>query len=197
MDSRRKLPSGFALWVALSFCSGFALAVWAGEAMLFRNDGDVRINAPDFHFLEGKSLERAKDGQSVLYVFQVQLAAGSRQAPASMRIGYKFWLSYDLWEERFVVTDRRERATFRSTSEAEAWCLARSPINVTQSLRSQPLWLKLEVWADENSVKETAFADSGIDLRTLIDYFSRNPKRSAHWALERGPFQWGDLKQGS
>lgn len=189
------LPRRFWFWLTLSFFSGFALAVGAAEAMLRKYDGDIRITAPEFHFLEGKPLERAKDGQSVLYMVQISLGRAPRQVAA--KATHSFWLSYDLWEEKFVVTNRRERALFRSAAEAEAWCLARSPVAVDPALRNNPLWLKLEVWADETTAKEPMLDGAGVDLAKLIEIFSRNPKQHKHWFLERGPFQWGDLTQGT
>lgn len=188
------LPRRFWLWLTVSFVSGFAAALYAAEA-IHRQDGDIRISAPEFHFLEGKPLERAKDGQSIHYVVQLSLARGPRQA--ATRAAHSFWLSYDLWEEKFVITNRKERASFRSASEAEAWCLARSRIPVDPSLRNNPLWLKLEVWVNDAAAKEPMFDGAGVDLAKLVEIFSRNPKQHRHWTLESGPFRWAELTQGT
>ena len=72
-----------------------------------RLTGDnLRIKAPDLHFIRGKSLRSLRDGASVAFEIQVSILADGRTTVLKREID-RFVVSYDLWEERFSVTQMR------------------------------------------------------------------------------------------
>ena len=55
-------------WLMASFGAPLTLGL-AAQSLGVRLDGDdLRIAAPQFHFLTGKSLEKLKDGASVAFL---------------------------------------------------------------------------------------------------------------------------------
>jgi hypothetical protein len=106
-----------------------------------------------------------------------------------------FVLSYDLWEERFAVTQvgtPARSAAYLTTAAAEAWCLERLtvPVSALGSLgRDAPFWIRLEYHildGDAASVDNGA----GYTLQGLIDALSRR-RKAQEWthAIEAGPFR--------
>jgi hypothetical protein len=155
--------------------------------------GAVHVKAPGFHFIEGESLARLKDGQSVRVDLELTVLAKPGAAPAAQR-RQTFVLSYDLWEERFAVTlaDVPSRSISHLTpGAAEAWCIEQLeiPVSALGALaRNLPFWIRLEsrVSADVSNGRD----DGGYTLRSLIDALSRRPKTgAASHAIEAGPFR--------
>src|ERR1039458_3590369 len=67
-------------------------------------DGDnLHVSAPSLHFLTGKPLERLKDAATVVFLSQLTLFGENRDV-AIRRVPERFVVSYDLWEEKFSVT---------------------------------------------------------------------------------------------
>src|ERR1035438_6117533 len=76
----------------------------AAESMKVSFDGDnLHVNTPSLHFLNGKPMERLKDGDVVAYVTQLDLLDESRTL-LLRQIKGRFVISYALWEEKFSVT---------------------------------------------------------------------------------------------
>ena len=68
-------------------------------------DGDfLQYRAPHLNFLTGKALERLKDGVSVAFIGQLSITSGPNSVVAEARSVARFALSYDIWEERFSVS---------------------------------------------------------------------------------------------
>ena len=192
-------PRGFALGAILIFCCGFALALVAQELLLHRTENEIRIAAPRTHFLTGAALQRIKDGNTVHFDFQVTLASGERQNVVQ-RIAERFTVSYDLWEERFSITKVRARksAAHLSASEAELWCWSNLSVPAPASIRDKPLFVRLDIRAEDPMNKSPLFSDPGMNLAALIEIFSRPAGRNqASWTLETGPVTWGEIKQGT
>jgi hypothetical protein len=193
-------PRRFLLWAIFSFCCGFALAVVAQELYLTRKDDNIRISAPRTRFLAGKALDRIRDGNTVHFDFQVSLSSGQQQNVVQ-RLVERFSVSYDLWEERFSVTrlrTPRKLVAHLSSQEAEAWCLNNLALLAPPEIRDKPLWVRLEIRAEDPMQRGPLFTDPGVNLSSLIEVFSRPAsKTQASWTLESGPVIWNEIRQGS
>jgi hypothetical protein len=76
----------------------------AADSINVTYDGDnLHVSAPALHFLAGKPLDRLKDASTVVFLSQLTLFAGNRDAPFR-KVPDRFVVSYDLWEEKFSVT---------------------------------------------------------------------------------------------
>jgi hypothetical protein len=79
-------------WLMASFGAPVMLGLVA-QSLGVRLDGDdIRIVAPQFHFLTGKSLEKLKDGASVAFLAQLSLSP-EVNAPAIKRAVDRFIVS--------------------------------------------------------------------------------------------------------
>src|SRR6476646_12061048 len=87
-------------------------------------DGDnLRVSAPDLHFLTGKALERLKDAATVTFLSQLTLFSDAH-GTVFKRAAERLVVSYDLWEEKFSVTipgGSRRRHEKASAAEAASW----------------------------------------------------------------------------
>ena len=157
--------------------------------------GEIRVSAPSLHFLTGKSLLRLHDGAAVPFDFQLIIAAGSKDNVVARSLE-RFTVSYDVWEEKFSVVrvgDFRQSGMRLSSSSAESWCLDNIFIRAANLPAGQQLWARLEIRSAES--KEPLAANSGINLATLIEIFSRPSRpQQDRWSLESAPFQLADLK---
>src|SRR5437879_6581218 len=73
----------------------------ADESLTVSFDGDnLRVAAPDLHFLTGKPLERLKDAATVTFLSQLTLF-GDAHGTVFKRSVERLVVSYDLWEEKF------------------------------------------------------------------------------------------------
>jgi hypothetical protein len=177
-----------------------ALLVWpavrlSAQSLTVDTVGEaLRIRAPGFSFMQGDPLTRLRDGRTV----RVELAAlvlpgpGKPPGAAARRV---FALSYDLWEERFAVTQvgaPSRSAAYLTSAAAEAWCLEQLtvPVSALGRLgRDLPFWIRLD---SRVLTADTAPAPDGGDfsLRGLIDALSRRRKNDAlTHSIEAGPFR--------
>jgi hypothetical protein len=162
--------------------------------------GEIRVTAPSLHFLTGRSLSRLHDGAAVPFDFQLTIFTGSRTAGSPnvvvARALERFMVSYDVWEEKFSVVrvrDFRRSGVRLSASSAESWCLENLFIPAASLPAGQQLGARLEIRTAES--KEPFPADSGINLATLIEIFSRPSRpQQDRWSVESAPFQLADLK---
>jgi hypothetical protein len=156
--------------------------------------GEIRVNAPSLHFLTGKSLSRLHDGAAVPFDFQLMITDSRNNVIA--RALERFTVSYDVWEEKFSVvrvSDFRRSGMRLSATSAEFWCLDNLFVQAAGLPAGQQLWARLEIRTVES--REPLPADSGINLATLIEIFSR-PSRAQQdrWSMESAPFQLASLK---
>jgi hypothetical protein len=185
-------------WLMASFGAPVMLGLTA-QSLGVRLDGDdVRIVAPQFHFLTGKSLEKLKDGASVAFLAQLSLSS-EVNAPAIKRAVDRFIVSYDVWEEKFSVTQtgvERGKVTHLSSTAAEAWCLDRLAVGIEGVAPDKPFWIKLEMRAEDARDQAGVVGDAGINLTRLIEIFS-NPARAqqSRWEAVAGPVRLMDLKR--
>ena len=193
-----------AWWLWVAFFSGMAFSMWAEETLLSWRDNQLQFNGPRVHFLTGKSLDRLRNAAEVPFDFQITLFAGSRSR-VERRASGRFVVSYDLWEEKFSVTrlsGTRRTAAHLSALAAETWCLEQMPVDSSGIGDTQPLWIRLEVRAQQNRPGGSPFGrdkltESGISLNGLVEVFSR-PAQSdqPHWTVEAGPFTLGEIRRG-
>lgn len=156
--------------------------------------GDIRVTAPNLHFLSGKSLSRLRDGAAVPFDFQLMITDSRNNVVA--RALERFTVSYDVWEEKFSVVrvrDFRRSGMRLSANGAETWCLENLFVPAASLQAGQQLWARLEIRTVES--REPLPAASGINLATLIEIFSRPSRpQQEHWSMESAPFQLAGLK---
>ena len=185
------------LLMALTFATGFALAIWAEDLLLRRYEDQLRFIAPKAHFVAGHTLERLKEGNAVPVNFHATLAVGSRQNIVE-RLVESFVISYDLWEERFKVVrlSQRTSASNLTAQQTEAWCFNNLGISLANIPKNQPLYFKLDIRTDDSSSHTPLFTSAdNFNLTALVNLFSRPPERQQpHWTMETGPFAYADLK---
>ena len=172
-----------------------AITVPAPSIALHRVSGDVRVTAPGLHFLTGKSLSRLRDGAAVPFDFQLVIAAGSPNNVVARSLE-RFTVSYDVWEEKFSVVrvrDFRKSGMRLSANSAENWCLDNIFVAAAGLPTDRQLWARLEIRTA--ALPNSALPDSGINLTTLIEIFSRPSRpQQEHWWIESAPFQLAELK---
>lgn len=168
----------------------------SAQSVTVRRVGDaVTVLAPGFGFIKGEPLVRLKDGRSVR-VDLVLAVLPRRGGPAVAESRQVFVLSYDLWEERFAVTqagDPSHSISHLTPAGAEAWCLERLavPVSALGRLgRDLPFWIRLEYRVPDGTGTPAPDNGAGFTLQGLIDALSR--RRDAGpltHAIEAGPFR--------
>src|SRR3954471_19895650 len=169
----------------------------AAEALAVSFDGDnLRVAAPDVHFLTGKALERLKDASTVTFLSQLTLFSDAR-GTVFKRVAERLVVSYDLWEEKFSVTipgGSKRRIPNVSAAEAESWCLENLAISALGLERSRPFWLRFDLRTADRRELASVVGDAGVSLSGLIDLFSRKPgPGEPSWTRSFGPFRLQDL----
>ena len=100
-------------------------AVIAQSLNVRLESGQLHVGAPQLRLFTGDPLRQLHDGASVVYVFKLSLR-GERRGAAIAQATYRFVVSYDLWEEKFSVTEVepvRRSASRLSESAAQTWCM--------------------------------------------------------------------------
>ena len=186
--------------VIASFGVSLAMSVSAQSLEVRLNGDHLRIAAPQFQFLTGKPLQRLKDGASVGFLGQLTVSTDGN-ATVQARAVARFAMSYDIWEERFSVTQldkTRHSASHLSSQAAQSWCLDNLKIDLSTVPPDKPFWIRLDFRAEDPHDQPAVVGEPGINLTRLIEVFSR-PARSQqpHWLLEAGPLRLADLKAKS
>jgi hypothetical protein len=165
-------------------------------------DGDnLHVSAPSLHFLTGKPLERLKDAATVVFLSQLTLFSENREV-VFRRVPERFVVSYDLWEEKFSVTQLgstpRSTPHVLSASAAEAWCLEGLAISALGMAPNRPFWLRFELRTAEQKDLAGGAGEPGLNLRSLIELFSRKPgPDDPNWTREAGPLRLEDLRRAA
>ena len=159
--------------------AGIATLGLAAQSVAVRLENDqLRISAPQLHFLVGPPLERLHDGASVNYAFQL-LLSDERDARPVARALHRFAVSYDLWEEKFAVTRLEpfpRSVSHLSASAAEAWCLDSLSLPITGLAPDKAFWIRLDFRAEDPKDASVQASNSGLTLSGLIDIFSRRTR---------------------
>jgi len=185
-------------WLLASFGAPLTLGL-AAQSLGVRLDGDdLRIAAPQFHFLTGKPLEKLKDGASVAFLAQLSLSS-EVNSPAIKRAVDRFIVSYDVWEEKFSVTQtgvERGTVTHLTSTAAETWCLDRLAVGIDGVASEKPFWVRLEIRVEDARDQAGVVGDAGINLTRLIEIFSNAARaQQSRWEAVTGPVRLMDLKR--
>jgi len=176
-----------------------AMSVSTDTLLIRRSaEGEIHVVAPRLHFLSGKALQRLQDGFAVPFDFQLTIAAGSKTNVVGRTVE-RFMVSYDVWEEKYKVVGSGNMHRYGShltANAAESWCLENIFVPSAGLPAQKELWARLEVRSVESKEQASAFGDPGINITTLIDLFSHQPRaQQDHWVLESAAFHLVDLKQ--
>jgi hypothetical protein len=174
-------------------------ATVASEPLNVQWDGDLlRLSAPQFHFITGQPLEKLKNGAPVGYLWQVTLFSDAYTTPWR-RVPGRFIVSYDLWEEKFSVTQpgiAPRSVSHLSAAAAEAWCLENIVLNSAGMDRDRPFWVRLDLRVEDPRQPAGVVGDAGINITRLIELFSRPPgQANPHWSAAAGPLRLADLRR--
>jgi hypothetical protein len=186
-------------WLVASFGAPLLVGLTAPSLQLCVDGDDLRVAAaPTLHFLSDKPLEKLKDGATLVFLAQFSLST-EVNAPAIKRAVDRFVVSYDVWEEKFSVTSTGlEPATVShlSATSAETWCLDHLALGIDGVAPDKPLWVKLELRAEDARDQAAVVGRSGISITQLIEVFS-NPARAQQmrWEALAGPVRLGDVKR--
>jgi hypothetical protein len=194
------------LAVATSLPAQDAAVRLPAQDLAVRLDGDyLRISLPHVNFLQGKTLERLKDGASVAFIGQLTLSTtpGSGALSAAARSIARFALSYDIWEERFSITrigqapTQRRTVSHLSAAAAEAWCIDNLTIDRGLIPADKDFYVQLDLRAEDPGEQlGSIFGDPGINITRLIQIFGRPARGSQpRWLLSSGPHRLADLKK--
>jgi hypothetical protein len=169
----------------------------AAETLAVSFDGDnLRVAAPDLHFLTGKALERLKDAATVTFLSQLTLFSDA-QGTVFKRSAERLVVSYDLWEEKFSVTipgGSKRHLPNASAAEAESWSLENLAISAMGLAPDRPFWLRFDLRTADRKELASVVGDSGVSLTGLIDLFSRKPAAGeASFSRTAGPFRLQNL----
>ena len=196
-DARTPFSSWRVGLVTLAFIASPAVRLSAQPVTVKAVGNALHVRAPGFGFIEGRLLDRLKDGRSLR--FDLELAVLAKPgAPAVRQSLHSFILSYDLWEERFAVTrigtpEAISRSISHLTStDAAAWCLEQLTVPVSglgRLGRDAPFWIRLEYRVQEQDRTSSSDDGAGYSLRGLIDMLSRRRKADElRNSIEAGPF---------
>jgi hypothetical protein len=178
-------------WLAVAAAAGFASQ--PGGLTVEREGDRLLLSAPQFHFLEGKPLERLHDGATVTYVLSVTIGP-ERGGAAWLRLEEPFLLSYDLWEQTFSVVQSkppRRVASRLGAAAAEAWCLQQLLVRVPTAAADKPFVVELACSVVDDPQPP---GNEGFSLSTLIDVLSRKRATAPlRREIRSGPLRLADL----
>jgi hypothetical protein len=194
--------SGVSVLVVLCLCQ--AVPVRAEDSPVqVRLSGDrLEVSAPSLNFVSGKALEHLRNGNSVAFDIQLSVLGDARQT-VLRRAFERFVFSYDLWEERFSVARMRtSRGSVGNLSahSAESWCIDKLSVLTAGLPQDRPLWVRIDVRAQEVRSRQTAEADEdGFSIAALIELFSRpgRPRGGLQWRAESTAFEIANLRRSS
>ena len=156
------------------------------------------VTAPQVRFIEGKAVEKLRNGSTVTYVLTLVVSADKNPTAVFIK-EERFLVSYDLWEEKYSViqTGLGGRTASRLTAAmAEAWCLKNMPIPLQAVPEQQSFMVRLECSIEENENGSAGKSSSGLTLAALIDIFSRKRETEPpKWEAAAGPLRLDDLKR--
>jgi hypothetical protein len=180
-----------------------ACASLGAQDLPVRLDGDyLRISLPKIDFLQGKPLERLKDGATIAFIGQLTLSTSPNSLNPIARAVARFALSYDIWEERFSVTkigqnpESRRSVSHLTAQAAESWCLDNLLIDRSQIPTDRQFYVQLDLRAEDPRDQLGIIGDPGINFTRLIELLGRAPRSAQpRWLLNSGPLRFADLKK--
>jgi hypothetical protein len=168
------------------------------ESLAAERHGDhLRVSAPQMHFISGRAVDKLHNGSMITYVLKLIITPQHAKEVAFV-LQERFAISFDLWEEKYSVVQRKPdgRTSSRLTAAtAEAWCLENMPIPVRSVPEHQPFMIRLDGYIEEDEEKESGDIHSGLTLAALIDALSRNNMdKEQRWEAAGGPFRLERMK---
>jgi hypothetical protein len=136
-------------WLAASLAAS-VFPARAANSLIVTYDGDnLHVSSLGVHFLKDKSLQRLKDGSTVVYVATLSLFRDTL-ANQIKRQEYRFKVSKDVLgtEDRFQVVfpgTPTRKAENLSKDQAETWAFERLLIPTQGIARDRQLWVQLEL----------------------------------------------------
>jgi hypothetical protein len=177
---------------------GMCLSVDAESLDVRLKDDAIRVSAPQLRFVAGKALERLQNGAPVPYAIQLSVSI-DRWVNVLLRDIERFVLSYDLWEEKFSVAKMghpRKSVSRLTARQAEAWCVGELSLAPGGIAPQQPLWVRLEVRAENPAEQAELDNQEAVSLTRLIEIFSRRSRGDqTRWTAEAGPLRLADLRK--
>jgi hypothetical protein len=182
-----------------SLLAGGAAILRARETVhLRRDDGMLRLVAPEWKFLEGRTLRRLQDGAGLVFSLQVTVSPDQFRTVSRRGID-RFVVSFDLWEEKFAIVRLglyRQQASHLSREEAQAWLLDHAGLPLQGLRPDSPHWVRAELRADDPKESGGFLLDPSLTLTRLVEWFGRTSRgESARWNLEEGPFYLAELRR--
>jgi hypothetical protein len=171
------------------------MVVLAQSVHVARIGEGIAVRAPEFDFITGEPLTRLKHGRSVRVDLELDVLPGPGGAAAAQG-RQTYVLSYDLWEERFAVTQvgtPPRSSAYLTSAGAEDWCLERLtvPVSALGRLgRELPFWIRLGYRVLDADGGHGAEDGGEFTLRGLVDALSRRRRNAplTH-SIEAGPFR--------
>lgn len=158
----------------------------------------IRVSAPQLHFLTDRLIQRLKDGNALAIDFDLMVVGEGKQTVLGRR-SERFIVSYDIWEERFSVSralGSEMTASRLSPRAAELWCLENLSLASSGLPEDRPLWVRLSIRGRNNRNARAVTEEEPLSLANLIEIFSRPGKQDENqWKLEAGPFRLRDLRR--
>jgi hypothetical protein len=180
----------------LMFCAGVR-----AQDLAVHLDGDyLRVSLPHIDFLQGKPLNRLKDGISVAFIGKVTISSTPTSLTPIAQSWARFALSYDILEEKFSVTrigrNSRRTQSNLTAQAAELWCLDNLGIDRSELPADRPFYVNLDLQLEDPRDAPRIVDDGGISLLGLAERLGR-PGRSAQprWQKSSGPYRLDDLKR--
>lgn len=167
----------------------------AGQSLgVLAMEGLLHVRMPQWGFIEGPVSQRLQDGRSVRIDFEFSVLERA-QGPSVAKAQHSFNLSFDLWEQRYAVTQvgNQPRSISHLTARAaESWCLDNISLplaSIGRFARQTPFWVRLQYRAQDRMATADP-DDSTFTLQTLIDALSRRRQdQERAKSVEAGPFR--------
>lgn len=166
----------------------------AADSLIVTFDGDnLHVSSLGLHFLQGKSLNRLKEGSTVEYVatialFRDQFATQFKRSEAHFLVSYDVWGTGDVFEVSTPGPPSR-RAMNLSQSATETWCLESVRIAASGIGPDRQFWLQLDLRAVPPKLS-SVLGDSGINVN-VIEVFT--PGADERQTFKTGPLRLADL----
>jgi hypothetical protein len=172
-------------------------AMLSAQSVSVKLDGEqLRVSAPQLHFIGSEVLQRLHNGIAVNFVFKIGITP-NRFTKLTSGTSYRFVISYDIFEEKFAVSriePNPRSITHLSEAAAQLWCLDSIALPTAGLPSDQSFWVTMEYQTVEPKPATTESGESLIGQ--LIDVFSRKAQREeSRGTIMGGPYTLTDLRK--
>ncbi|MEZ5404091.1 MAG: hypothetical protein R2729_30710 [Bryobacteraceae bacterium] len=175
-----------------------AVVARADNLLLRLRDGQIFVSVPKMDLFQGDVLVRLKGGGAVAFDFQVSLWTGAKEN-VRRRAFERFVVSYDLWEEKFAVTNlRKPRSTANglTSRQAEQWCLNHISLPAPDLSREPVVGARLDVRAVDPRRDAELFSGDALSLNGLVELLSKPARRDENrWTFESASYRVEELSR--